>query len=252
MSFPIFDICPCPALYPYYHQENSIVVIVDVLRAGTSIVAAFAHGAKEIIPVATIEEAKSSLHKDHIIAAERNAMKCSWADLGNDPSEFTAERVGGRSIVFTTTNGTQAIDAARTAGAHEIIVGAFNNLSAVANHCITSGRSITVLASGWQNHFCLEDTLYGAALLDTLQTLGSDYPLTDSSRTALELYYAHADHLYNYLASCDHNQRLIERGYPNSLRFCLERDCYPLVPKLHSSGKLLVEYNVTNYPLAGL
>ena len=90
-----------------------MVVVVDILRAGTSMVAAFDHGAKEIISVATTEEAESFLGKGYVVAAERNAMRCPWADLGNDPSEFTAERIGGRSIVFTTTNGTQAIHAAR-------------------------------------------------------------------------------------------------------------------------------------------
>ena len=150
-----FDICPCPALYPYYHQEDSVVVVVDILRAGTSMVAAFDHGAKEIIPVATTDEAESFLGKGYVVAAERNAMRCPWADQGNDPSEFTAERIGGRSIVFTTTNGTQAIHAAREAGAAEIIVGAFSNLTAVARHCQASGRAVTVLASGWQNSFCI-------------------------------------------------------------------------------------------------
>lgn len=215
-----------------------MVVVVDILRAGTSMVAAFDHGAKEIIPVATTEEAESFLDKGYVVAAERNAMRCPWADLGNDPSEFTTERIGGRSIVFTTTNGTQAITAARTSGAAEIIVGAFSNLSAIAQHCHAVGRPVTVLASGWQNSFCIEDTLYGAALLERLQELGSDYQLTDSSRTALELYRQHREHLYDYLYNCDHNQRLIQRGYNDSLRDCLQRDSSTLIPKLSESGRL--------------
>ena len=235
-----FDICPCPALYPYYHQEDSVVVVVDILRAGTSMVAAFDHGAKEIIPVATTDEAESFLGTGYVVAAERNAMRCPWADLGNDPSEFTAERIGGRSIVFTTTNGTQAIHAAREAGAAEIIVGAFSNLTAVARHCQASGRAVTVLASGWQNSFCIEDTLYGAALLDKLEELGASYRLTDSSRTALELYREHRAHLYDYLYNCDHNQRLIQRGYPESLRLCLEQDSSTHIPTLNDAGQLYV------------
>lgn len=112
--------------------------------------------------MATTEEAEIFLGKGYVVGAERNAMRCSWADLGNDPSEFTAERIGGRSIVFTTTNGTQPFTRlGRRPSAAEIIVGAFSNLTAVAHHCQASERAVTVLASGWQNSFCIEDTLYG-------------------------------------------------------------------------------------------
>ncbi len=100
-------LCPSPELYPLYHRPNSIVIIVDIFRASTTMVAPFAHGAKGILPVASTEEAEETGKRlGALIAAERNVVRCDFAQLGNDPAEYTTDLVSGREIVFTTTNGT--------------------------------------------------------------------------------------------------------------------------------------------------
>lgn len=247
-----FDICPCPALYPYYHRSDSVVVVVDVLRAGTSIVEALGNGAREIIPVASLDKARSYARQGYMVAAERNAQKCEFAQLGNDPAEFSRDVVYGQTIVMTTTNGTQAINAAHEAGASLIVVGAFSNVSAIARLCAKSNRDITVLASGWQNQFCLEDTIYGGALLSKLNGMGVDYQETDCSRLAKSLYKAHQEDLASYLYDTDHNQRLIQRGYPESLSLCIRQDTSIIIPSIVEDNSYDHNYKLLGKVLSDL
>ena len=141
-------LCPSPELYPLYHRPNSIVIIVDIFRASTTMIAAFAHGAKGILPVASTEEAEETGKRlGALIAAERNVVRCDFAQLGNDPAEYTTDLVSGREIVFTTTNGTRALTIAREHGAEEILVGALTNLHATIDYCQRSSRDVVVLAA---------------------------------------------------------------------------------------------------------
>ena len=124
------DVCFSPALYPVYHNPEAIVVVVDVFRATTTMAAAFSNGVRSIRPVATVEEAEAYKAKGWLVGAERNVKRCGFADFGNSPFDYTAEKVSGKDIVFTTTNGTRAITIAKSA--FRVITGAFINLQAVA------------------------------------------------------------------------------------------------------------------------
>ncbi|MDR2956036.1 MAG: 2-phosphosulfolactate phosphatase, partial [Prevotella sp.] len=106
------EICFSPALYPYYSDKNSekTVVVVDIFRATTTMCAALKNGTRAIIPVASIEEAKEYKEKGYLVGAERNVKRCDFADFGNSPFDYTPNKVNGKEVVFTTTNGTQAID----------------------------------------------------------------------------------------------------------------------------------------------
>ena len=157
-------LCPSPELYPLYHRAESIVIIVDIFRASTTMVAAFAHGAKGIKAVATTEEAELEGRRlGALIAAERNIVRCPVAQLGNDPAEYTTELVSGREIVFTTTNGTRALTIAQEQGAKEILVGALTNLQATIDYCRQAGRDVVILAAGWKGQVSMEDFLYAGA-----------------------------------------------------------------------------------------
>ena len=160
------DVCFSPALYPVYHNPEAIVVVVDVFRATTTMAAAFSNGVRSIRPVATVEEAEAYKAKGWLVGAERNVKRCSFADFGNSPFDYTAEKVSGKDIVFTTTNGTRAITIAKSA--FRVITGAFINLQAVADYCVRHKRDVVVLCSGWQDKVNIEDTLFGGALTDAL------------------------------------------------------------------------------------
>jgi len=117
------DICFSPALYPFYRKENDTVIVVDVFRASATLCAMLANGASAVITVADIEEAKQYKSRGYLVGAERNARQCDFADFGNSPYDYTREKVAGKEVVFTTTNGTRAIDAAKNA--KQLFVGTF-------------------------------------------------------------------------------------------------------------------------------
>ena len=120
-----------PALYPFRKMNGShICVVIDILRATTSICTAVNNGAKAIIPVKTIEEAKEYKDKGFLVAGERIENTFPFADWGNSALEFTRQRVEGNEIVHSTTNGTVAIALAKESNPSKIVIGAFSNLSA--------------------------------------------------------------------------------------------------------------------------
>ncbi|MCL1867615.1 MAG: 2-phosphosulfolactate phosphatase, partial [Paludibacter sp.] len=161
------DICFSPALYPYYSEnEENIVVVVDVFRATTTICAAFAAQAAAVRPVKSLQQAQEAKRQGGIVGAERDADKCDFADFGNSPFDYMSEKLRGKTLIFTSTNGTRAIETAQNA--EKIIIGAFVNLQTVADFCIESNRNVLVLCSGWKNRFCIEDALFGGALAEIL------------------------------------------------------------------------------------
>ncbi len=228
---PSFKIAFGAAEYPFLHTTNDIVVVVDILRATSTIVRAFMVGAKCIIPVATVQEARLLAQQGYPVGGERDACKLNFARWGNDPEEYTANTVAGRSIVLTTTNGTQAIEAAYHTGIQEIVIGAFANLGALAQYCHNRPhRNIVVIASGWKGRFCLEDVFWGGALLQTLQQMGATYTTDDSATMALDMYRTHHGEPHAFLSQCDHNQRLLNKGFCHSLSYCLQTNITSLVP----------------------
>ena len=217
-----------PALYSFYAQKKAIVIIVDIFRATTSICAAFNNGARSIRTVATVEEAIHYKEKGHLVAAERNVKKCDFADFGNSPFDFTHEKVADKEIIFTTTNGTRAIEMALDAD--EILIGAFSNITTLTNHCNSKKKNVLILCSGWNNRFCLEDTLFAGALTEKLIKTGKFCSDSDATLAALELWKIAQPDLLNYICSTEHYERLKSNGLENSVEYCLTEDTTPVLP----------------------
>ena len=196
------DVCFSPALYPVYHNPEAIVVVVDVFRATTTMAAAFSNGVRSIRPVATVEEAEAYKAKGWLVGAERNVKRCGFADFGNSPFDYTAEKVSGKDIVFTTTNGTRAITIAKSA--FRVITGAFINLQAVAGYCVCHKRDVVVLCSGWQDKVNIEDTLFGGALTDALLNTGLYEAGSDAAVIARDMWTGNKANLLAYLDTTDH------------------------------------------------
>lgn len=232
------DVCFSPALYPAYHEADAVVVVVDVFRATTTMAAAFQNGARSIRPVATVEEAEQYKNKGWLVGAERNVERCSFADFGNSPFDYIKEKVAGKDIVFTTTNGTKAITMARSAG--HIVTGAFVNLQAVCDYCLAKDKNVIVLCSGWQDKVNIEDTLFGGALVDLLiksrhYTLGSD-----AAAIALDMWKNNREHLADYLDTTDHMGRLKAHHLEDSVPYCLTLSCVDKVPELSIVDDVLI------------
>ena len=162
----ILDLCPSPVLYPHYKKENDTVVVVDVFRASATMCAMLHNGAAAVIPVADIEEARRYKQEGFLVGAERKTRKCDFADFGNSPFDYIREIVTGKEVVFTTTNGTMAIEMGRDS--KHLFIGTFSNIDALADRCMNSSDRIVIICAGWNSRINMEDTLFGGAFAEHL------------------------------------------------------------------------------------
>ncbi|MBO5225957.1 MAG: 2-phosphosulfolactate phosphatase [Parabacteroides sp.] len=232
------EVCFSPALYPAYHDPEAIVVVVDIFRATTTMAAAFSNGVRSIRPVATVEEAQAYKEKGWLVGAERNVRRCDFADFGNSPFDYTPEKVAGKEIVFTTTNGTKAITIAQSA--YRVVTGAFINLQAVADYCVGHKRNVVVLCSGWQDKVNIEDTLFGGALVDLLVNTGLYEKGSDSAVIAQDMWTTNKEDLLRYLAPTDHVARLKANHLDDSIPYCLTLSITNRVPELAIEEEILL------------
>lgn len=222
------DICFSPALYPYYENKDAIVVVVDIFRASTTMCAALNNGAECIIPVAGIDEAEAYKAKGYLVGAERNVKRCDFADFGNSPFDYTSEKVRGKEVVFTTTNGTQAIE--KAAGCFCLVIGAFSNISAVADFCISQKKDVIVLCAGWNNRFNIEDTLFGGALAERLIDKGGYISASDAVQTGLSMWEEAKADIKKYIDKTEHIKRLEAHHLEKDAEYCLVEDTVHIVP----------------------
>ena len=224
------DACFSPYLYPVYQDTESIVVIIDILRATSAICTAFEHGAEKIIPVATVEEASAYKAKGFLAGAERNAIKLDGFDFGNSPFHYQGAHVKGKTIVLTTTNGTQAIEAARNA--YCVVVGSFLNIDSLCNWLISEKRSVLLLCSGWKNKFNLEDALFAGAVTEKLSELSDQYNLGDGCLALKYLYESAQKNPYKFLNHSSHKERLSKLHLKDDIRYCLTPNQTKIIPVL--------------------
>lgn len=232
------DVCFSPALYPVYHNPEAVVVVVDIFRATTTMAAAFNNGVRSIRPVATVEEAEAYKAEGWLVGAERNVKRCPFADFGNSPFDYTPEKVAGRDVVFTTTNGTWAITIAKSA--YRVVTGAFINLQAVADYCLSHQRDVIVLCSGWQDKVNMEDTLFGGALTDVLLCSGEYSSGSDAALIARDMWTGNRDNLLAYLDPSDHMARLKANQLEDAVPYCLMLNLTDKVPELAIEKDILI------------
>jgi 2-phosphosulfolactate phosphatase len=209
-------------------KDNFIVVLADILRATTSICAAFENGVKEIIPVASVEAAREYKSKGYLVASEQDGRKLDFADFGNSAFSFTREAVGDRSVVYCTTNGTRALDIAKSA--EMIAMGAFVNISALSDWLIRQNKNIVILCSGWKNKFCLEDTLFAGALSEKLLRHEGVITCCDSTHAALDLWNVAKNDVTGYLEKAAHRHRLKKLGLDDVIPYSFKCDSTSVVP----------------------
>jgi len=213
------------------------VVAVDLLRASTTIAVALAAGANEILPAGSIEEAlhiAQNLERDQVVlAGERKSVRIPGFALGNSPVEFTPEAVRGRTIVLTTTNGTQTLLAAQ--GAREIIVAAAVNFSVVvqrARAALEATGDLAVLCSGHDRHFALEDAFAAGRLAKVLLPEGGlrRVAVNDSTIAALEIARHYGEQWLRALRASSHGRELAALGFGPDLTLCGTQDTHPVLP----------------------
>ncbi|MCV9387822.1 2-phosphosulfolactate phosphatase [Reichenbachiella ulvae] len=231
------DVCLSPQLIDLYDLEGKIVVVVDILRATSVMTTAFAHGAREIIPVEKLEVAREYLSKDgYLCAAERGGEQIEGFPLDNSPFSYMDGVVQDRSVVITTTNGTVAIE--RSMVADEVLIGSFLNLSSVAEYIQLQNKDVIVHCAGWKGKTNMEDTLFAGALVEKLKMsheLGCDTP-----HMALKYWESVKDNLTETVESSAHARRLNRLNIKEDIAYCLRIDEYQVVPKMIGDRLLLV------------
>ncbi len=222
--------------------SSRAAIVIDIIRASTTIAIALHNGCAGIIPVGERDEARTlaaTLGGSVLLAGERRAEKIAGFDLGNSPADFSRERVAGKTVVLTTTNGTRAFRALD--GAREVIVCAFVNVSAVARWLSRAGLDVMIVCAGRRGHFCLEDAVGGGMLIDRLlRVFDGAIALSDAARASRMLYAAHQGDLLGMLRDCEWGRGLTEEGFGADLEICAQVDVIGTVPVMRD-GRLVAE-----------
>lgn len=227
------EVCFSPALYPDYENKEAIVVVTDVLRASSAIVTAFMNGVGRIIPVGTLEEAKRYKDKGYMVAAERDGIVRDFADFGNSPYNFTVDRVKDKHIVYSTTNGTNAINLASSG--HQVLIGAYLNLDVIAKHIIDSDRDLLIFCAAWKNKFNLEDSLFAGALAQLVLKAENFETICDATNAAMDLYDTAKDDLMGYIQKVAQKERLRKNGLDDVIEYCHTFNQTSIIPVLEGN-----------------
>lgn len=233
------EVCLTPGLLPLYPVDDKVVVVIDVLRATTTMCVALDQGAEKVIPVETIEECLTYKGKDgYILAGERNGRKIEGFDFGNSPFEFMNGVVKGKTLVLTTTNGTRAIK--MTENSHQVVLGGFLNFSALAKWIVSEGRDTLLLCSGWRDKFNLEDTVFAGAIIHHIK----EYFLVDSDSAfaAEKLYLNSRRNMFHFMKQSSHYRRLAHLGVINDIKYCLRPDLTDVVPVLKNGALVRADF----------
>ncbi|MDK2820614.1 MAG: 2-phosphosulfolactate phosphatase [Clostridia bacterium] len=213
------------------HIHNKTIIVVDVLRATTTITMALAEGCLEVIPVLTPEEAiamRTRLEdKRVLLGGERNSVKIPGFDLGNSPLECIKQKIKGKRLIMTTTNGTQAIR--RASNGKEIFLGAIVNAQAVAKRAAATSRDIGIICAGTRELFSIDDFFTAGLIVNYLLDNG-EFDLRDGALAAMEYYRFKNISPVEVFRSCYHGKTLIEKGMEEDLIYCAKENLVNVVP----------------------
>jgi 2-phosphosulfolactate phosphatase len=241
MNKPTLYTVLSPALLHLYDVTNTVVVVIDVLRATSTIATALYNGAREIIPVDSVARCiQLGKELDCVTAGERDGQIAPGLQYGNSSFEYPREFIAGKTLVLTTTNGTKLLHMALAKGATEIITGSFLNLSAVCDHLIQLKKNVILGCAAWKDRVNMEDTLFAGAVVSRVK---EHFTINcDSSHLAENLYNVAKDDLYAFMKKNDasHYHRLTNFGLERDIRHCLTDDLANILPE-YVNGKLVIQ-----------
>jgi 2-phosphosulfolactate phosphatase len=231
MNKPTLYTCLSPGLLHLYDVRDCVVVVIDILRATSTISTALYNGAKAIIPVDSVEKCiRLGREMECITAGERDGKVAEGLQYGNSSFEYPREFIAGKTLVLTTTNGTKLLHMALAKGATEIITGSFLNLSAVCNHLVSVNKNVVLACAGWKDKVNLEDTLFAGAVAARIK---EQFTINcDATQIAETLYSVSADDLFGFMETKDasHYHRLMGFGLERDIRHCLTPDLANVLP----------------------
>lgn len=226
-----------PRLLDIYDISNSIVVVIDVFRATSTIATALYNGANRVIPVDSVDRCiQIGKTTGGITAGERDGKVIPGLAHGNSPAEYPRSFVEGKTLVLTTTNGTRLLHMALNNGAAEVITGSFPNLSAICEHLVAQQKNVILGCSAWKDRFNLEDALFAGAVINRI---GSHFAIhCDSSLMASDMYSLHKQDMSSFIRRTTHWHRLASYGLEADLDYCVTPDLANVLP-VYRNGDLV-------------
>lgn len=210
---------------------DKTAVVVDVLRASSTIITAMQHQCDRMIPAASPMEAadiKKASEGEVLLGGEMDTKKIQGFDMGNSPLEYTDENIMDKIIIFSTADGSGAIKAC--AEAAEVLIGAILNAGAIAEKIIEIGRDVIFVCAGTQGKFSADDILAAGCILDRIMDLDVVVEMDDIGRVALKMYRSAKKNLSAALEGCKQYENLVGTGLKRDVEFCLQEDLFPIVP----------------------
>jgi 2-phosphosulfolactate phosphatase len=245
---PEIRVFPTPSGLEALDPREHACIVVDVLRASTTIAYALDGGARGVIPVETVEEATrlfAGLDRETtLLAGERRSVPIEGFHLGNSPAEFRPDVVAEKTIVLSTTNGARAL--AMLTKARHLATAGFVNVSAVAR-AAAGEPSVAIVCAGSAGRFSLEDFLCAGILVEEIVRVGGEAELDDGARTARQVAGARASDLLGTIRETDHGRALARLGFERDLALACAVDRFSLVPILRD-GRLVAEAFSTPTP----
>jgi 2-phosphosulfolactate phosphatase len=237
MTKPSLHTLLSPRLLDIYDVSESVVVIIDVFRATSTIATALYNGASRVIPVDTVEKCLELGKKSGgITAGERDGKIIGGLAHGNSPAEYPRDFIEGKTLVLTTTNGTRLLHMALLNGAAEVITGSFPNLSAVCDYLLKQNKNVILGCSAWKDRFNIEDTLFAGAVISRVKDAFTIH--CDSSLMAEEMYHLHKNDIKQFVRRTTHWHRLAKFGLEKDLEYCVSADVANVLP-IYSNGDLV-------------
>ncbi len=231
---PRLEVCLSPALLHLYDTTNTVVVIIDIFRATSTITAVLHNGAKCVIPVASVAECISLGNEipGSITAGERDGKVAEGLQYGNSPLEYPRGFIENKVLVLTTTNGTRLLHMVKDSAA--IVIGSFLNLQAICDYLVSEGKNVLLGCSSWKDRFNMEDTLFAGAVVSKV---GDKFDINcDSARAARMLYeVSTGENLLEFLKDSSHYRRLSGFGLVDDMKYCVTPDLHPIVPILQGA-----------------
>ena len=240
--FPSIDVFATSLGLQEEDVRKKTVVVIDVLRASSTIVTALHNGAKAVIPVEDMEAAsKIAQNLDssrYLLCGEKDGVKIQGYHLGNSPFEYDEKKVKGKIIIFNTTNGTKAVT--RSSGADRLIIGSFLNLGAVVESLKNDTNEILLVCAGWKNRFSLEDTRCAGNIIFELTDGKLPEGASDGSVAAFSLYASYRNRLGEMLLSSNHATRLRKLNGDEDLAYCSQVSVLDVLP-VYSQGMITIQ-----------
>lgn len=237
LNKPSLFTCISPALLHLYDVKDTIVVIIDVFRATSTIATALHNGAARVLPVDSVPRCiELGQETGGITAGERDGKIAEGLQHGNSPLEYDRDFIEGKTLVLTTTNGTKLLYMALVQGADAIVTGSFPNLTAVSNYLISQKKNVLLACAAWKDRVNMEDTLFAGAVVSKVKEHFTIH--CDTSLGAETLYQATKNNMWDFISKTTHFHRLSCYGLDADLRYCITEDVANVLPLYHASGEI--------------